>query len=283
MLRLFSGAPLRLAVSLNNANVVIRWPITCIDYDLQEAASLSAAINWAPAAASVDLQNGEYVATTALQRTANRFFRLAQRPSGAIPSQAPEIPIFEYTEFDPTPIGATDIKDVPWEEIPGSLTDELATQIRFGAEQNAVVRGLLGDRYAYLSIATQEMEKETTSDPGQPLQTQVTFFSHSFNWTVLVNMSGTEVVDVSTSTTLQPAEGVEEVATAVALARQDPRLADRVQGLRAGGLLVVPTPGQPGYGDRVIHVVFARPGEAGPAYSARVDLTRQQVLSVSSP
>ena len=119
--------------------------------------------------------------------------------------------------------------------------------------------------------------------PSQPLQTRVTFFSHSYCWALLVDMSGTEVVGVTTSTELQPPEGADEVAAAVALARADARLAGNVQNLIGGGLLVrIATPNQPGFGHRVIDVTFSRPGEARPRYTALVDLMLQEVISVST-
>jgi hypothetical protein len=284
MLELLPGAPLRLTVSLNNSNVFIRWPNNCAEYDLLETPSLGLQTQWMPSDASVLSEGPVYIARTALQRTGNRFFRLALRPSAGLPAQPPEIPEFEYTEYDPTPIGATNIRPVPWEEIPGSLDDAMKREIRFAAEQNPLVRGQLGQRYAHLNTSTLELDKETQTPPGEPLQTLVTFFSHSFNWTVLVNMSGTTVAGVSNTTVLQPPEGADEVAEARALASRDPRLADRVQGLVGGGLLVVvENPNEPGYGDRVIYVTFARPEEAAPRFVAIVDLTRQEVISVSSP
>ena len=227
----------------------------------------------------------EYVATAPLQRTGNRFFRLTQRAVGAIPLQPPTVPLLEFSEFGTTPIGATGITAVAWREIPGSLTDELETQIRSAAQQNSLVRSWLGPRYAYIDTSPLEMPKGATNMfPGQPLQSRVTFFSHSFNWAVLADMNGTNVVGATNSTTLQPPEGADEVAAALALARSDPRLAGTVQGLIGGGLLIsIATPGQPGFGHRVIHVGFSLPDEAVPRYAALVDLTLQEVIHVSTP
>ena len=265
-----------------NSNVVLRWPVTCAEFDLLETPILGpAGLAWTPAAASVGLQGDGYVATTLLQPRTNRFFRLIQRTAGTIPLQPPEVPEFEFTDLDPTPLGATGIIDVAWREIPESLTDELETQIRSAAQQNALVRSELGQRYAYINTATIEMPKGTTNFPGQPLQTRVTFFSHTFNRAVLADMNGTNVIGVTGNSTLQPPEGEDEVTAAVDLARADSRLSANVQGLIGGGLLfVADSDNQPGFGHRVIYVTFSRLGEAGPSYAALVDLTEQVVLSV---
>jgi hypothetical protein len=159
----------------------------------------------------------------------------------------------------------------------------LATQIRLAAQQSALVRNWLGDRFAYIDISVLEMPKGTNNLP-RPWPSRVTFFSHSFNWAVLADMNGTTVASVTNSLTVQPPEGADEVTAAVALARSDARLAGNVQGLIGRGLLVtMATPDQPGFGDRVIYVTFSAPDEAAPRYAAQVDLTLQQVISVSTP
>jgi hypothetical protein len=284
-LTVLTGAVARLSIALVNSNVLIRWPVTCADYDLLETPTLGSPSNWIPATASVDLVGTDYVAIAPLQSAGNRFFRLIERPAGAIPLQPPTLPQLEFSDSDILPIGATGITAVAWREIPGALTDELATQIRFAAQQNSLVQSWLGDRYAYIDTSPLEMPKDTTNMfPSQPLQSRVTFFSHSFNWAVLADMNGTAVVGVTNSTTLQPRAGADEVAAALDLARADPRLAGIVPGLIGRGLLaIIDTPGQPGFGNRVIYVAFSGPDEAWSRHAALVDLTLQQVISVSTP
>ena len=79
----------------------------------------------------------------------------------------------------------------------------------------------------------------------------------------------------------QPREGREEVEAAAALARREPRLGERTQGLSHYGLVIEPRPDRPGHGHRVIQVVFTKGDEDLPRYSAIVDLTVQKVLAIS--
>jgi hypothetical protein len=181
-------------------------------------------------------------------------------------------------EWPPRPKGQTNVKEVFSEEIPGSLTDDLEDRIRMSAQRNANVNRLLGARFAY--IGTDEIrDKERPRPPSEPIVTLVTFFSHTNNTAVEVQMRGELVVTAVTRKDTWPPEGGEEVRDAVELARRDRRLSDKVAGLKeVDGILVEIPRGKLGYGNRVIEVFFGRENEDIPDYHALVDLTRRTVL-----
>lgn len=200
-----------------------------------------------------------------------------------LPEQPPKAAVLEFTGraegWPPQPKGVTDIALVPWEEIPGSLTDSLEAEIRQAALRDTRVRELLGDRFAYISTDEIELEKDRRRDPSQPLATRVTFFSHTNNVAVEVRMLGLNVENVARRQEYQPPEGSDEIATAIDLARRDDRLRDKVQGLNAAAILTFLGQGQPGADHRVLYVTFSKEEEDLPRYFALVDLTEGTVLS----
>jgi hypothetical protein len=261
----------------------LTWRVSCNDYDLLQTPSLNSPITWTSAVASVEVQSNLNVAAAPLLFDTDRFFRLALRSSGAIPMQPPRAPVLTYGDQDLTPIGATGITSVAYQQLPASvtLTVQLERQIRFAATQSPLVRNLLGPRFAYITTSPAELTKGGTNTAGV-LQTLVTFFSHSSNAPVVVNMSGTNVLSATATSTdaLNPPVGADEIAEALDLARSDPRLSGNVPGLLGTGLLAFLAPGQTGYGDRVVDVTFEMPTDPTPRYAAFVDLTTQSVLSV---
>jgi len=77
----------------------------------------------------------------------------------------------------------------------------------------------------------------------------------------------------------QPAPVQEEIERAIALAREDPRLADRLTEDLEGTALLLTTedPEDPNHGHRQLDVRFVRPDERLPRYMARVDLSTESV------
>jgi hypothetical protein len=182
-------------------------------------------------------------------------------------------------EWPPRPKDQSNVKEVFSEEIPGSLTDAMEERLRSIAQRHTTVRQLLGARFAYIGIDEIEPNKERPRKPGDPLVTLLTFFSYTNNAAVEVQMRG-EAVEVPTSRKdYSPTEGPEEVSEAIGLARQDPRLRDKLTGLTdVNGILVEVAKGKAGYGSRVIEVFFTKEKQDLPDYHALVDLTRKVVL-----
>lgn len=200
-----------------------------------------------------------------------------------LPEEPPKEGVLEFTGpeegWPPRPKDVTNVKEVPWEEIPGSLTDSLEAEIRQAALQDTRVRELLGDRFAYISIYEIELDKESERDPSKPLATKLTFFSHTNNVAVEVRIQGLKVDAVTTNERYQPPEGDDEIKEAIELAQNDSRLREEIKGLKANAILAFIAENQPGFGHRVLHVSFLQEEEDFPRFFAMVDLNDQKVLS----
>jgi hypothetical protein len=95
---------------------------------------------------------------------------------------------------------------------------------------------------------------------------------------VLLDAGSLEVLDVDRRET-QPAPVDEEIERAVALAREDARLAPHVVDLRGVALLAAPSdPLDPRAGHRCFDVRFGEEDERLPRYWALVDLSAGEVL-----
>jgi hypothetical protein len=208
------------------------------------------------------------------------------RQPGSDAPQDPKPPTLHKLEFTgpeepwpPLPKGRTNVKEVISTEIPGSLTDALEERIRSAAVQSANVRQLLGSRFVYIGMDEIEPDKGKPRAPSDPLTTMVTFFSYSNNTAVDVQMKGESVQLANARKDYIPAEGAEELRDAIALARADARLGNKLVGLKdVNGILVEVPKGSVGYGNRVIEVFFGNVDQDLPSYHALVDLTRRTVL-----
>jgi hypothetical protein len=206
------------------------------------------------------------------------------RKSPTLPLPPPDRPVLEDTGpaegWPPRVKGATNVKVVPWKEIPGSLTDALEQRIHEGALQNAEVRRALGERFAYVS--TDEVEPKKGAPAHEALQTRVTFFSHTNNVAVEVAMNGLRVERTDRREGYDPPEGRDEVKAAVDLALRDRRLEGRAARLRGEAIVL---PREPDAREaalrshRVLYVSFMQGDEDVPRYVAVVDLTDRRVLS----
>ena len=201
------------------------------------------------------------------------------------PEKAPEIHSLEFTGpeggWPPKIKGATNVRQVYSKEIPGSLTNAREAELRDAALHDPSVLKLLGNRFAYITIDQVDPEKCCPPRSTQvPVLTQLTFYSHSNNVAVEVQMSGTTVVDARRDEGYQPPEGAEEIAAAIKLAQADPRLHDKVGGLNAFAMVSPGAEKYPLQRHRWLWVGFAKKGEdMPPIYSALVDLTDQRVTT----
>jgi hypothetical protein len=206
-----------------------------------------------------------------------------------LPAKQPTPPTLAFTSpsegFPPEVKGATNVRVMEWTFRQGALTDEAEAKAREIAVRDARVRQLLGERFAYISADEIDPEGKRPRRPEETLSLRLTFFSYSENAAVRVILTPrrtvVRVVRAELVRGYQPREGRKEVEAAAALARREPRLVERTQGLIPYGLLIEPSPGRRGHGHRVIHVVFTKGDEDLPRYSAIVDLTEQKVLAAS--
>ena len=206
-----------------------------------------------------------------------------------LPQKVPKVPKLVFTGpkegWPPRPQEQLDVREVHVQEIPGSLTDDLEDQIRMVATQNERVQALLGDRFAYINTdSLQHLSKGQHFSSSRPLATRVTFFSYTNNVAVEVLMQGLNMESVTRHQGYQPPEGDDEIKEAIALARADSRLQDKVQELHADAILLPATGEQPGHNHRLLWVTFSDPEESYEEkvtlFSASVDLTDQKVLVV---
>jgi len=207
-----------------------------------------------------------------------------QRPSSAgprpqpLPSQPPaihELPFSAGGDWPPIVRGATNVRTVPWSEVPGALTEARILELREVALSDPRVQEALGARFAYVTADEVEPPKGEARSPVARL----TYYSHTNDVAIAVLVRGTEIVQVEPLRGYQPAEGTSEIERAVALALERTELSTATEGLRGTAMAVSPAEGQPGAGHRVLYVTFSRVGEARPLYFALVDLTDEQVLA----
>ena len=202
-------------------------------------------------------------------------------------SQPPlQVPVLEFSGaesgFPPKLKEQVNVTEVPWKEIPGSLTDALASQIRQAALQDGRVLNLLGDRFAYITTDVLESPKYRRRLFSEPIATRVTLFSHTNNVAVEAQMQGLAVERVQIREGYQPPEGRDEIDLAVQLARRDRRLSDTVRDLKGEAILASLKPEKPSYGDRVLYVAFSNEADYKTLYFALVDLTKQTVLDAGA-
>jgi hypothetical protein len=168
------------------------------------------------------------------------------------------------------------------QELPGSLTEELALTLRNAALNDERVHATLGERFAHINTDLIPARKGQQHDCAEPLATRLIFFSHSNKIAVEVRMRGAYVHEVNESPGFQPPEGSDEIREAICLARADERIKERVQLLSADAILLPGSPEDLGYGCRMIWVTFTDPAETEdekPAlFSAAVDLIQKKVV-----
>ena len=177
------------------------------------------------------------------------------------------------------PKGATDVHILPAVERPESLTDTRVTAMKVAALADPNVRAALGARFAYLTADELELPKGQTRPPGTEIPGVLAFYSHSRGMAVHVRMTGTHVDAIERLPDLQPAEGPDEVAAAIGLARRDERITAAVASLTGYAMLTQPVDGKRPEGQRVLYVSFSKPEDDHSEYFATVDLIQQKVLA----
>jgi hypothetical protein len=208
---------------------------------------------------------------------------LAQR----LPAPPAPAPGLEFTGpeagWPPQVKGATNVRILPMEPVPGALTSAFAAQLGEVAATSPVVRRALGDRFAFIEADFLDGDKRGDQPPPEQRLTRVTFYSYSRNVAVRALVRGGEVLEVVDVEGYQPPESPQEIERAVQLAREDARIRDAVRGLEGRALLTELGEGRPGAGHRVLYVSFLARGSARTELMALVDLTDNRVLEAGRP
>lgn len=174
-----------------------------------------------------------------------------------------------------------DIENVVWftdEQQELSAASIQLVQTTQVAAANSTVQSLLGGRYTHIGTVSNS-EK---GDDGNRTET-VTYFSHSSNATIEVQIKNGVVIDTSEipPSEYQPPLTVDEIDEAVEIARAYWGTAgyDRVDELEGFGILGLKPTGATGFNDvRVVYVSFHMNADARPEYVGYVDLTNQVML-----
>jgi hypothetical protein len=204
-----------------------------------------------------------------------------------LPTEVPRPPEIKFTGaaegWPPRPQGRSEETLVNWTPRAQALTEAQVTEIQQLAVQNAQVHTALGQRFAFITAAEADPDKQQSQSANEPLPVRLTFYSYSNNIAVEVLMRGREVASVERKEGYQPPEGAEEIKVAIEMARRDSRIRAAVKDMSATAIVTYPEPKRPGYGHRILHVSFSGPNEDVPRYYALVDLTDQKILTAGVP
>ncbi len=176
-----------------------------------------------------------------------------------------------------------------------------ASALRSIAEGHSGVQQALGERFAFIDskmvpndhcLITIPQNSESPPSRSTAVSstdrqtTRLTYYSYSRNIAVHVCLKNQAVTSVQSDPRpgFQPEESSEELAAAIALARKDSRIAEKVSGLFGHAILTSPeeyryfwVDDEDGFGNRVFWVTFSETSESLALFFARVDLTLQTV------
>lgn len=203
-----------------------------------------------------------------------------------LPEGPPEVAALAFAGpgggWPPSPSGREQVVFLTAEPRSGSLSDEAAEAILERVVVDEQVLAAVGARFAHLNTDSRAMvTKSQPADCAEPIGARLLFFSHSRNVAVEVNTLGTSVQTVADVAGYQPAEGPAEIDEAICLAREDPRLAGKVELLHGHAILLPSWGEQPGSDHRLMWVTFKEldvEHEVPALFTALVDLTDQRVL-----
>lgn len=168
--------------------------------------------------------------------------------------------------------------------VPFTLSDERVLALRTIAEADEGVKRLLGDRYAFIDTEPVAAKKKVSFGCCHVSQTRTRlgYYSHTNSMALDVFMRENHVIRTAQREGYLPPEGQDDAKKAIDLARQDSRLAGKVENLDGHVILMEPNEGvlwnDPGYGHRMLWVTFSHGNDGNPQYFAVVDLSDQAVL-----
>lgn len=181
------------------------------------------------------------------------------------------------------------------------IVEKDSSSLRTAAEQDSTVKTELGERYGFITMdeVFAEQCRITVQEEGsgprhvsnrpsnQEKINRLTYFSYTHNSAVHVCLTNHTVTSVQRDPRkgYQPEESPEETEHAIALARQDSRIAQDVRDLFGHAILTSPeeyryfwVSDEAGFGNRVLWVTFSETPESLALFFARVDLTTDTVL-----
>jgi hypothetical protein len=231
--------------------------------------------------------------------------KLSNVPKKPLPSSPPaltELPLVLPPEGGPRrPVGSSSSSALKGEIPDIVIVEKDHSALRTRAEQDSKVKTELGERYGF--IAAEEVYADQClitildedSGPGhlanrhsnQERMDRLTYYSYTHNVAVHVCINNNTVTSVQRDPRkgYQPEESTEETDHAIALARQDPRIAQDVRDLFGHAILTSPEEyryfwvrDEAGFGDRVLWVTFSEAPESLALFFARVNLTTDTVL-----
>jgi hypothetical protein len=165
-----------------------------------------------------------------------------------------------------------------------------AQDLQGAAVKDPRVAHLLGERFVLTNVETTDSAAKLSlgccRTSGR--RSRLVFFSYTNSVTLevwlkeLAHAKEWTVAAAERREKYQPPETEQEIQQAIDLARKDPGLIGKLDGLTGHALLMEPEQGllwnDPGYGHRVLWVTFSKGEEGKPHYWAIVDLSDQKVL-----
>lgn len=193
-------------------------------------------------------------------------------PVGRVDDQALLRPSNDQPALRGERMAGAGARAVGFELIPGALTTQDVLGYAELARGDARVQALLGERSAFV----QEIERDQGKGANRTShQLRLIFYSHTHSRTVEVTIDHGTVLDAK-YIEYYPPEGKQEIDQAVALAKQDPRLAGLVADLQAGGMNFQHTQNTAYLNHRVMDIRFYDATLVS-RYFAVVDLTELKV------
>jgi hypothetical protein len=193
-------------------------------------------------------------------------------PVGRVDDQALLRPSGDQPALRGERMAGAGARAVGFELIAGALTTEDVLSYADRARADARVQALLGERSAFV----QEIDRDQTKAANRTShQLRLIFYSHSHSRTVEVTMDHGTVLEAK-YIEYYPPEGKQEIEQAVALAKQDARLAGLVADLQAGGMNFQHTQNSDYLNHRVMDIRFYDATLVS-RYFAVVDLTELKV------
>lgn len=186
-----------------------------------------------------------------------------------------------FTQYGGTwPPQPKNIENVVWftndEPQLSAASAKLVAAAEISAASSAV-QAALGSRFTHIGTVSRSGKGETST------KEIVTYFSHSNNATVEVQMDAGTIIDVNLipPTEYQPPLTKSEISEAIVIAREywDASGYERVHELEGFGILGLTPNGATGFNEvRVVYVSFHINADARPEYVGYVDLTNQAML-----
>ncbi|MDR4494550.1 MAG: hypothetical protein R3B74_09015 [Nitrospirales bacterium] len=225
--------------------------------------------------------------------------KIPKKPLPASPPLLTELPLELPPEGgERRPVGSSAFSVLQGNAPNIVIVEKDSSALRAIAEHDSKVKTALGERYGFIDMEEVDADQcritilDEDSGPqrlskrpaNQAMVHRLTYYTYTHN--SAVHVSGIIMSHWCNRTPgrYQPGK-VPETGHAIALARQDPRIAQDVRNLFSHAILTSPeeyryfwVSDEAGFGDRVLWVTFSEGPESLALYFARVDLTTDQVL-----